>query len=88
MVMTIYLKSRITYYFCKEIKADGLIIQDLAVAKIHREMGLTIPMHASVQMGIGSSSAVNFLESLGFSRVILSKNLNLQEIEDITAIAT
>lgn len=70
-------------FFLQEIKADGLIIQDLAVAKIHREMGLTIPMHASVQMGVGSSSAVKFLESLGFSRVILSKNLNLQEIEDI-----
>ena len=40
-------------------------------------------MHASVQMGIGTSSAVKFLESLGFSRVILSKNLSLHEIKDI-----
>lgn len=70
-------------YYLQEIKADGLIIQDLAVAEIHGKLGLTIPMHASVQMGIGTSSAVNFLESLGFSRVILSKNLSLHEIEDI-----
>jgi len=70
-------------YHLQDIEADGLIIQDLAVADIHRELGLTIPMHASVQMGVGSASAVSFLESLGFSRVILSKNLTLQEIEDI-----
>jgi len=67
----------------QEINVDGLIIQDLATAAIHQELGLTVPMHASVQMNIGSASAVNFLESLGFSRVILSKNLTLKEIEAI-----
>ncbi|NLP23354.1 MAG: hypothetical protein GX382_02350 [Syntrophomonadaceae bacterium] len=70
-------------YYLQEIEVDGLIIQDLAVAEIHGKLGLTIPMHASVQMGIGTSSAVKFLESLGFSRVILSKNLSLHEIKDI-----
>ncbi|HOQ08934.1 MAG TPA: U32 family peptidase [Syntrophomonadaceae bacterium] len=70
-------------YYLQEIKVDGLIIQDLATAALHQELGLTVPMHASVQMNIGSSSAVDFLESLGFSRVILSKNLTLKEIEVI-----
>ncbi|HQA06506.1 MAG TPA: U32 family peptidase [Syntrophomonadaceae bacterium] len=70
-------------FYLQEIKVDGLIIQDLATAAIHQELGLTVPMHASVQMNISTASAVDFLESLGFSRVILSKNLTLNEIEAI-----
>lgn len=70
-------------YYLQEIKADALIIQDLAVARLHQELNLDIPMHASVQMGVANSSAVKFLESLGFSRIILSKNLSQQEIKDI-----
>lgn len=69
--------------YLQDINVDALIVQDLGVAGLHRKLKLNLPMHASVQMGISSSSAVNFLETLGFRRIILSKNLSLQEIHTI-----
>ncbi|MEN6325058.1 MAG: U32 family peptidase [Syntrophomonas sp.] len=69
--------------FLQEVKVDALILQDMAVVNLCRELDLDIPLHASVQMGIGSSAAAKFLETHGFSRAILSKNLSLDEIQSI-----
>lgn len=70
-------------YYLQQVEVDALIVQDLGVAALHRELNLQVPLHASVQMGIGNVSAVKLLETLGFSRVILSKNLSLEEIDSI-----
>nr|WP_054695722.1 U32 family peptidase [Syntrophomonas palmitatica] len=69
--------------FINDIGADAVIIQDLAIAQLHKELNLQIPIHASVQMGIANGAAAALLEEWGFSRAILSKNLSLQEIKDI-----
>lgn len=69
--------------FLQDLGADALIVQDLAVVKMHRDMNLSIPLHASVQMGINNLESVRLLEDLGFERVILSKNLSLDEIRFI-----
>ncbi len=67
----------------EELKVDALIVQDLSLVKLHQSLNLSIPLHASVQMGVGNSEAVKFLEKLGFARVILSKSLSLEEIKQI-----
>ena len=67
-------------YYLQSIEVDALIIQDLSLLDIYNNMGLTVPLHASVQMGTGSLQAVQKLEELGFTRVILAKNLSLDEI--------
>ncbi|MDD3270926.1 MAG: U32 family peptidase [Syntrophomonadaceae bacterium] len=69
--------------FLEELGVDALIIQDSAIIKLHQQLGLTVPLHASVQIGLGSSEAVRFFAGHGISRVILSKNLSLQEIAQI-----
>lgn len=69
--------------FLQDIQVDALIIQDMAVAQLHRELQLHVPLHASVQMGISSLKAVQFLEDLGFTRAVLSKNLSIDEIAAI-----
>ena len=69
--------------FLQEIGVDALIIQDLAVARLHRELGLTLPLHTSVQMGLANSKAVDFFAETAVTRVILSKNLTLSEIRAI-----
>lgn len=69
--------------FLQELGVDALIIQDSAIIKLYQQLGLTVPLHASVQMGLGNSQAVKFLAENGISRVILSKNLSLQEIAQI-----
>ena len=67
--------------FLKDIRVDAVIIQDLALMDSCRRLG--IPMHASVQMGVNNLQTVRILEQSGFDRVILSKNLSLQEIQEI-----
>jgi putative protease len=71
--------------FLEGIGVDALIIQDIAVLKLHQQLGLTVPLHASVQMGLGSAEALDFLAANGVSQAVLSKNLSLQEITQIHA---
>lgn len=65
-----------------KIGVDALIVQDLGVAKIVRECS-DIPMHASTQMSVQTPSGVDFLSKLGFSRVVLPRELSKAEILDI-----
>lgn len=71
--------------FLEEIGVDALIIQDIAILRLHQQLGLTVPLHASVQMGLGSAEALGFLAANGVSQAVLSKNLSIQEITQIHA---
>lgn len=62
---------------------DAVIVQDLAVAAMVRECAPTLPMHASTQMTVHNLSGVRVLEKLGFSRVVLARELTLEEIRHI-----
>ncbi len=70
-------------FFLNSIKVDALIVQDMAMVEMFREMNISIPLHASVQMGIANLASVKYLEEKGFERVVLSKNLSLREITRI-----
>ena len=63
--------------------ADALIIQDLALVKLAAQRGCRIPLHASTQCAIRTPEQAVFLESLGFSRLILERQLSLEEIRAI-----
>lgn len=71
--------------FLKELGVDAFIVQDLGIATLCRKLSLDIPLHASVQMGIGNLEAVKLLEEHGFTRAILSKNVSLAETAAISA---
>lgn len=60
---------------------DALIVQDMAL----RRMDLPVELHASTQMCNHTPEQVLFLESCGFSRVILERALSLDEIRVIRA---
>ena len=67
--------------------ADAVIVQDLAVAKLLREMCPTIERHASTQMTITNADGVSMAEELGFCRAVLARELSLKEIRRITQAA-
>ncbi len=71
--------------FLEREGADAVIIQDHAVACLVRELGLRIPVHASTQMNIHNVESVHFLEQLGIKRVILARELSLDQIRHIKA---
>lgn len=64
-----------------EIGIDGIISQDLAVVKIVRTACPQMEIHASTQMTIHSPSGVDFAKKLGFSRVVVARELSKKQIE-------
>lgn len=63
---------------------DAVILQDMGLASIIHKLLPDLDMHASTQMSAYSIEQVKFLESLGFKRVVLARELTLKEIKDIT----
>ena len=66
-----------------ELGIDAIIIQDLGLAKELIKKIPDLPLHASTQMTVHNLEGVKFLEKLGFKRVVLSRELSLEEIEYI-----
>ena len=69
--------------FLRSARVDALLVQDLGAAKIIQQIAPEIPLHASTQMTIHNLDGVKILHELGFSRVVLSRELSLPEIEYI-----
>lgn len=65
------------------IGVDAIIVQDLAVAEIAKRVAANIHLHGSTQMTAATLDAVRFYESLGFTRVVLARELSLKEIQHI-----
>lgn len=66
-----------------ESGADAVIVQDLAVARRVRELCPGLALHASTQMALHNAAGVQLAEELGFSRVVLARELSLAEIRAI-----
>lgn len=62
---------------------DAIIVQDLGLASYLHKNHPEIPLHASTQMTVHNLDGVNQLEKAGFSRVVLSRELSLEEIQYI-----
>ncbi len=62
---------------------DALIMSDPGLIMMVRERFPDIPVHLSVQSNVVNYAAVKFWQSLGLCRIILSRELSLQEIEQI-----
>ena len=62
---------------------DAFIIQDTGFAKMIREHFPDARLHASTQMSILSPAGARFAKSLGFDRIVLPREMNLNEISEI-----
>jgi putative protease len=65
------------------MRVDGVILQDLAVARMIRNHFPSIPLHASTQMTIHNLPGVRMLEQLGFQRAVVARELAVDEIASI-----
>jgi putative protease len=88
-----------TLIFTREMKAaeeqlrkiaaagvDALIIQDLGLAKLAREVAPNVELHASTQMTITSPEGLAFIETLfPLERAVLARELSIREIERFQA---
>ena len=68
----------------EKAKVDALLIQDMGLLKACKEQLKTnISLHASTQCDSRTAEKVRWLASLGFERVVLARELSVQEIADI-----
>lgn len=65
--------------------ADAVICQDMAAAQLAAKIAPKLPRHGSTQMSVHTLQGALMLKELGFSRVILARELSLAEIENITS---
>ncbi len=62
---------------------DALIVQDPGIARLARAVAPNLPLHASTQMSITDAGGVAFARDLGFRRVVIGRELSVDEIADV-----
>ena len=65
--------------------ADAILVQDLGIARLAREVCPELPLHASTQMTVSSAEAAAVAKSLGITRVVLPRELSVAEIRAFAA---
>jgi U32 family peptidase len=69
--------------FLREIRPDAVIISDPGVFMLFREKGPEIDIHVSTQANITNIEAALFWQKMGAKRLILSRELSIDEIREI-----
>ncbi len=64
--------------------ADGIIIQDVGLIRVLRQALPDLPLHASTQMSIHNLAGAEAAAEMGMTRVVLARELNLEQIRFIT----
>ncbi|HVY60182.1 MAG TPA: U32 family peptidase, partial [Planctomycetota bacterium] len=65
--------------------ADAIIVQDLGVARLAHALAPDLPIHASTQMTVSSPEGAAVARSLGVKRVVLPRELSIEEIRRFRA---
>jgi putative protease len=68
-----------------EAGVDAIIVQDLGIAKLAREIAPGLVIHGSTQMSVTSAAGVRLAQSFGATRVTLARELSLDEVRAIRA---
>lgn len=66
--------------YIRDIGADAVIISDLGVFRTIREVAPDLPIHISTQANNTNWASVKFWEELGVSRVVLAREISLEDI--------
>ena len=67
---------------------DAVLVQDVGLTRLIREVAPDLSIHASTQMTLTSAETIRVAQSLGVERVVLARELSLAEIKKIAAQST
>jgi putative protease len=70
---------------CAAAGVDAVIVQDLGLVRLARRLAPTLPVHASTQMTLTEPRGIDFVRRLGVERVVLARELSLDDIRKVTA---
>ena len=62
---------------------DAVLVQDLGLVRLIRAVCPDLPIHASTQMTLTSAETIALVDSLGVERVVLARELSIEEIGQI-----
>ena len=71
--------------YLQSIKVDALIVSDLGIIYLIRQVAPEMEIHVSTQANVLNSYAIKFLANLGIKRIILARELSVEEIKKIKA---
>jgi len=66
-----------------ESGADAVIVQDVGLLSMARSLAPDLPIHASTQMTVHNSEGAGFLQDMGVTRVVLAREMTLDEIKQV-----
>ena len=69
---------------CLKAKVDGFIVQDYGVISVLKKIYPNIILHGSTQIGVHNVRGARVAKKLGLSRVVLSREVTLEDIEKIS----
>jgi len=69
--------------YLNDVGPDGLIVQDYGIMRMAQEFFPNLELHASTQMNVESTAAVRVLQKEGVKRMVLARELGLDEIQKI-----
>ena len=72
------------FKYLEKIGPDALIIQDMSVIKVIRDLGLNLNIHSSVMMNVHNFETIKVLEKLGVTRVVASRDIDLKTIKQFS----
>ncbi len=64
----------------ERIQPDALIVQDLAIMELAKEIGFTVPLHTSIMRNTHNSESVRKYQEYGITRIVASRDLTLDQI--------
>ena len=70
---------------CAAAGVDAVIVQDLGLVRLARRLAPSLPVHASTQMTLTEPRGIAFVRRLGVERVVLARELSLDDIRRVTA---
>ena len=73
------------FAYLEQIGVDALIISDFGMMDIAKKFAPKVALHISTQFGVVNHAAATFLYNLGAKRVVLARELSMQEIREIRA---
>jgi putative protease len=63
---------------------DGILVQDPGLIRLLRKIAPDLPLHASTQMTLHNTDGVRAAEKMGLKRVVLSRELTIPEIKEMS----
>ncbi|MDR3116854.1 MAG: U32 family peptidase, partial [Bifidobacteriaceae bacterium] len=71
------------FSYLQDIKADAVIVSDIGLLELARDCAPALDIHISTQAGVTNYYTANQLHKLGASRVVLARELSLQDIANL-----